>query len=294
MSSSRKNRADHVHGANGVIVEAAAVTYAYDETHVLKGVDLAISGGERLALLGANGSGKSTLLRMLAGASKPNSGEVRLDGTVYTYSRHGRNAVRRSVQMVTQDPDEQIFAASVFADVSFGPVNLGLKNEEVERRVRQALGTAEITDLAERVPHQLSYGQRKRVALAGALAMHPRVLLLDEPSAGLDPQATRKLAHTLNQLRDQSTAVVVATHDIDFAWNFADRAAVLALPTANCELAPKRKFWPIDGWSNMLDWLCPGRPWSPRRLGEMCGIQRMFRRAVWLVNSSSICAAKPR
>ncbi len=228
MSISRKNSADHVHGANGAIVEAAAVTYAYDETHVLKGVDLAISGGERLALLGANGSGKSTLLRMLAGASKPDGGEVRLDGTAYKYSRHGRNTVRRSVQMVTQDPDEQIFAASVFADVSFGPVNLGLKNEEVERRVREALGTAEITDLAERVPHQLSYGQRKRVALAGALAMHPRVLLLDEPSAGLDPQATRKLARTLNQLRDQGTAVVVATHDIDFAWNFADRAAVLA------------------------------------------------------------------
>lgn len=228
MSIGRKNSANHVHGANGAIVEATAVTYAYDETHVLKGVDLAISGGERLALLGANGSGKSTLLRMLAGASKPNSGEVRLDGTAYKYSRHGRNMVRRSVQMVTQDPDEQIFAASVFADVSFGPVNLGLKNEEVERRVREALGTAEITDLAERVPHQLSYGQRKRVALAGALAMHPRVLLLDEPSAGLDPQATRKLAHTLNQLRDQGTAVVVATHDIDFAWNFADRAAVLA------------------------------------------------------------------
>ena len=205
MSISRKNSADRVDGASGAIVEAAAVTYAYDETRVLKGVELAISGGERLALLGANGSGKSTLLRMLAGASKPNSGEVRLDGTAYKYSRPGRNTVRRSVQMVTQDPDEQIFAASVFADVSFGPVNLGLENEEVERRVREALGTAEITDLAERVPHQLSYGQRKRVALAGALAMHPRVLLLDEPSAGLDPQATRKLA-----------------------WNFADRAAVLA------------------------------------------------------------------
>lgn len=228
MSISRKNSADRVDGASGAIVEAAAVTFAYEETHVLKGVELAISGGERLALLGANGSGKSTLLRMLAGASKPDSGEVRLDGIAYKYSRHGRNTVRRSVQMVTQDPDEQIFAASVFADVSFGPVNLGLENEEVERRVREALGTAEITDLAERVPHQLSYGQRKRVALAGALAMHPRVLLLDEPSAGLDPQATRKLAHTLDQLRDQGTAVVVATHDIDFAWNFADRAAVLA------------------------------------------------------------------
>ena len=228
MSISRKNSANHVHGANGAIVEAAAVTYAYDETRVLKGVDLAISGGERLALLGANGSGKSTLLRMLAGASKPDRGEVRLDGAAYGYSRRGRNTVRRSVQMVTQDPDEQIFAASVFADVSFGPVNMGLENEEVERRVREALVTAEIADLAERVPHQLSYGQRKRVALAGALAMHPRVLLLDEPSAGLDPQATRKLAHTLDQLRDQDTAVVVATHDIDFAWNFADRAAVLA------------------------------------------------------------------
>ena len=228
MPVGRKNSAGSAQSTSGAIVEATAVTYAYDETRVLKGVDLTISAGERLALLGANGSGKSTLLRMLAGAFKPDTGEVRLDGAVYEYSRRGRNTVRRSVQMVTQDPDEQIFAASVFADVSFGPVNMGLENEEVERRVREALVTAEIADLAERVPHQLSYGQRKRVALAGALAMHPRVLLLDEPSAGLDPQATRKLAHTLNQLRDQSTAVVVATHDIDFAWNFADRAAVLA------------------------------------------------------------------
>ena len=228
MPVGRKNSAGSAQSTSGAIVEATAVTYAYDETRVLKGVDLTISAGERLALLGANGSGKSTLLRMLAGAFKPDTGEVRLDGAVYEYSRRGRNTVRRSVQMVTQDPDEQIFAASVFADVSFGPVNMGLENEEVERRVREALVTAEIADLAERVPHQLSYGQRKRVALAGALAMHPRVLLLDEPSAGLDPQATRKLAHTLDQLRDQDTAVVVATHDIDFAWNFADRAAVLA------------------------------------------------------------------
>ncbi|MFW9177678.1 energy-coupling factor ABC transporter ATP-binding protein [Corynebacterium amycolatum] len=228
MPIGRKNSAGSAQSTSGAIVEATAVTYAYDETHVLKGVDLTISAGERLALLGANGSGKSTLLRMLAGAFKPDTGEVRLDGAAYEYSRRGRNTVRRSVQMVTQDPDEQIFAASVFADVSFGPVNMGLENEEVERRVREALVTAEIADLAERVPHQLSYGQRKRVALAGALAMHPRVLLLDEPSAGLDPQATRKLAHTLDQLRDQDTAVVVATHDIDFAWNFADRAAVLA------------------------------------------------------------------
>lgn len=212
----------------GSILQAAGISYSYEHHRVLSDVSLTISPGERLALLGANGSGKSTLLRTLAGSLKPNAGEVRLDGSPYNYSRKGRNAVRRSVQMVTQDPDEQIFAASVFADVSFGPVNMGLSREEVEERVRESLATAEISDLAERVPHQLSYGQRKRVALAGALAMRPRVLLLDEPSAGLDPQATRKLAHTLNLLREQGTAVVVATHDIDFAWNFADMAAVLA------------------------------------------------------------------
>lgn len=210
------------------IVVAVDINYAYEAKQVLKGVNLTVGEGERLALLGANGSGKSTLLRTLAGSIEPDSGEVRLDGAAYKYSRNGRNAVRRSVQMVTQDPDEQIFAASVFADVSFGPVNMGLEREEVEQRVRESLSTAEITDLADRVPHQLSYGQRKRVALAGALAMRPRVLLLDEPSAGLDPQATRKLEHTLNQLRGQGTAVVVATHDIDFAWNFAETAAVLA------------------------------------------------------------------
>jgi cobalt/nickel transport system ATP-binding protein len=215
-------------GQSGAIVQAAGIGYAYEHHRVLSDVSLTISPGERLTLLGANGSGKSTLLRTLAGSLKPDSGEVRLDGAPYNYSRKGRNDLRRAVQMVTQDPDEQIFAASVFADVSFGPVNMGLSREEVEERVRESLATAEISDLAERVPHQLSYGQRKRVALAGALAMRPRVLLLDEPSAGLDPQATRKLAHTLNLLREQGTAVVVATHDIDFAWNFAERAAVLA------------------------------------------------------------------
>lgn len=210
------------------IVAAKGVAYSYDHLEVLKSAELAIGEGERLALLGANGSGKSTLLRILAGSLEPTSGGVFLDGEPYSYNRDGRNAVRRNIQMVTQDPDEQIFAASVFSDVSFGPVNMGLAEFEVVERVHQALELAEISDLAERVPHQLSYGQRKRVALAGALAMHPRVLLLDEPSAGLDPQATRQLLQTLNQFHEGGTAVVVATHDIDFAWSFCDRAAVLA------------------------------------------------------------------
>lgn len=204
-SVGRRNSANLVHGvngANGAVVGATAATYVYDRTHVLKGVGLAISGGERLTSLSANGSGRSTLLRVLAGASKPNSSEVRLDGTTYKYPQHGRNMVRHSAQMVTQNPDEQTFTANMLADVSFGLANLGLRNEEVGRRVREALGTVEVTDLAEHVPHQSSYGQRRHIVLAGALAMHPRALLLDEPSVSLDPQATRKLAYTLNQLRD--------------------------------------------------------------------------------------------
>nr|WP_240393988.1 ABC transporter ATP-binding protein [Corynebacterium lactis] len=215
-------------GAVSSIVSARGITYSYDHLQVLTSADITIAPGERMALLGANGSGKSTLLRILAGSLEPSGGSIQLDGQPYAYTRDGRNAVRRNIQMVTQDPDEQIFAASVFSDVSFGPVNMGLEDDEVVERVHHALELAEISNLAERVPHQLSYGQRKRVALAGALAMRPRVLLLDEPSAGLDPQATRQLLKTLEQFHQDGTAVVVATHDIDFAWNFCERAAVLA------------------------------------------------------------------
>ena len=218
------NQSQHMSTA---VISAAELAFSHDQLQVLNSVSLDITPGERLALLGANGAGKSTLLRMLAGSLQPSQGELTLDGEPYTWNRSGRNRVRRSVQLVTQDPDEQIFAASVFADVSFGPANLGLNDTEITERVQRSLAVAEISDLAERVPHQLSYGQRKRVALAGALAMHPRVLLLDEPSAGLDPQASRRLLHTIEALRGQGTAVVVATHDIDFAWAFAKRAAVL-------------------------------------------------------------------
>lgn len=210
------------------IVVGRGVSFSYDHHRVLSDVELTIAEGERMALLGANGSGKSTLLRILAGSMQPSRGVISLDGEAYEYNRNGRNAVRRSIQLVTQDPDEQIFAASVFSDVSFGPANMGLADDEVIQRVRHALQLAEIADLSERVPHQLSYGQRKRVALAGALAMRPRILLLDEPSAGLDPQSTRQLLKTLDQFHQSGTAVVVATHDIDFAWSFCERAAVLS------------------------------------------------------------------
>ena len=156
---------------------------------VLDGATLTVPPGRRLALLGANGSGKTTLLRCLSGALAPARGRVTLDGAELRHTRTGLRDHRQAVQLVLQDPDDQLFSASVAQDVSFGPVNLGLGEDEVRARVAEALDLLAVTGLAGRPTHQLSYGERKRVAIAGAVAMRPCVLLLDEPTAGLDPTA---------------------------------------------------------------------------------------------------------
>lgn len=207
------------------IVSAQSVAFAHSAgPSVLSDVSLEVQAGARIALLGANGSGKSTLLRILAGQWKPTSGAVFLGDTAISYDRRGRDAMRRSVQLVLQEPDDQLFATSVAADVSYGPVNLGLPVDEVQRRVDKALTFCGVSDLRDRVPHQLSYGQRKQVALAGALAMQPHVLLLDEPTAGLDPASVGRLLRLLDGL---DCAVVLSTHDVDFAWAYADYVGVL-------------------------------------------------------------------
>lgn len=208
-------------------LHAQGVAFDYDGLPVLTGADLAIDGGTRIALLGANGSGKTTLLRCLSGALQPRSGRVLLDGEPVRYDRAGMRHHRQNVQLVLQDPDDQLFSADVRRDVSFGPLNLGLSEAETRERVDEALNLLGITDLAERPVHQLSYGQRKRAAIAGAVAMRPCLLLLDEPTAGLDPVGVEEVLAALRRLEAHRTTVVLATHDVDLALAWAHDCAVV-------------------------------------------------------------------
>lgn len=206
--------------------DAVSVTYV-GTGPALDRASLDVLPAERLALLGANGSGKTTFLRCLAGSLQPDSGHVRLDDVALSYSRSGLRRHRQEVQLVLQDPDDQLFSADVFQDVSFGPVNLGLDDTEVRARVDEALELLGIEHLRRRPIHQLSYGERKRVATAGAVAMRPCVLLLDEPTAGLDPAAVEELRSALHRLEEHETTVVLSTHDVSFALGWADRVAVV-------------------------------------------------------------------
>jgi cobalt/nickel transport system ATP-binding protein len=194
---------------------------------VLDGASLTIAAGRRLAVLGANGSGKTTLLRCLSGALKPAAGTVLVDGAALRHDRAGLRAHRQEVQLVLQDPDDQLFSASVAQDVSFGPLNLGLPEPEVRERVAEALRLLAVDGLAGRPTHQLSYGERKRVAIAGAVAMRPCVLLLDEPTAGLDPSAVAEALAALTRLQEADSTVVMSTHDVDLALRWADEVAVV-------------------------------------------------------------------
>jgi cobalt/nickel transport system ATP-binding protein len=210
------------------LARLAGIGFAYPGgPPVLAGAELLVPAGGRLAILGANGSGKSTLLRCLSGALRPTRGHVLIDGDPVDYSRAGLRRHRQTVQLVTQDPDDQLFSASVAADVSFGPLNLQLPDDEVRARVEEALELLAVLHLRDRPTHQLSYGERKRVAIAGAYAMRPCILALDEPTAGLDPVAVADTMAALDRLQAAQTSLVLATHDVDLALAWADEVAVV-------------------------------------------------------------------
>ncbi|CCG42546.1 energy-coupling factor ABC transporter ATP-binding protein [Magnetospirillum molischianum] len=210
-------------------LEARGLVYSWTGGgRALDGLDLVVRRGRRLAVLGPNGAGKSTLLLHLNGTLRPEAGEVLVDGVVLGHGRAALAGWRRRVGLVMQDPDDQLFAATVAEDVSFGPLNLGLSEAEAATRVDEALAALGIADLAERATHQLSFGQKKRVAIAGAVAMRPEVLLLDEPLAGLDHRGGVLLQGVLGALAAAGTTLVLTTHDVDLAYAFADEVALFS------------------------------------------------------------------
>lgn len=252
---------------------------------VLDCVSLTIGIGCRTAILGANGSGKTTLLRVLSGAHEPSEGSVISRGEVLRHNRRGLTAHRQQVQLVTQDPDDQLFSADVRSDVAYGPTNLGLTPPEIAARVEEALSVLSITELADRPVHRLSFGQRKRVAVAGALAMQPSVLLLDEPTAGLDPAGVEEMLAAVAALEAHGTTVVLSTHDVDLAWRWAQEVALVvdgvvhqgqvtdALTDAELVQAARlRPPWSVELMTRLgLD---PGTAGWPRTPDEMAATLR--------------------
>jgi cobalt/nickel transport system ATP-binding protein len=216
------------------ILEGRGLRFGHDPRHpVLDGADVAFPRVAASPSSGPTAGGKTTLFRLLAGALAPQAGQVLLDGEPVGRPRRGLRvggltALRRTVQLVLQDPDDQLFSATVAQDVSFGPVNLGLTDDVVRARVAGALAALGVADLADRPVHRLSFGQRKRVTIAGAVAMAPRLLVLDEPTAGLDPAGVEALLQVLAALHAAGTTTVLSTHDVDLAWRWADDVAVVA------------------------------------------------------------------
>lgn len=193
-----------------------------DGTRALNGIQLTVEPGDSVALLGPNGAGKSTLLLHVNGVLMPQAGSVTVDG-IQLNAETVRD-IRSRVGLVFQDPDDQLFMASVFDDVAFGPLNMGLDAEEAAARVHEALHAVGLAGVTSRAGAHLSFGQRKRVALATVLSMRPSMLVLDEPTSNLDPRSKRRMVELLDEL---GSTALVATHDMDLAWRLCTRAVVL-------------------------------------------------------------------
>lgn len=205
------------------VLAVEGLAYAYPDGHqALFGVDMRIEAGERVALLGPNGAGKTTLVLHLNGIHLAGRGSVRVAGTMVEKSSLAE--IRRRVGLVFQDPDDQLFMPTVRDDVAFGPANLGLRGDELDHRVHDALAAVGMTDVADRAPHHLSFGQRRRVAVATVLAMRPDVLVLDEPSSNLDPASRRELAEILVGLEQ---TILLVTHDLPYALELCPRSLVM-------------------------------------------------------------------
>jgi cobalt/nickel transport system ATP-binding protein len=210
------------------ILEARNVRYSYsDGPEALRGLSTTIEEGKKIALVGPNGAGKSTLMLMFNGILRPTSGEVYLRGQPMKYDSPSLRNVRRKVGLVFQNPDDQLFAPTVYQDVAFGPVNLGYPKDKTERYVNYALSYVGLSGFESRPPHHLSGGEKKRVAIAGVLAMEPEVMILDEPTSNLDPAGSEEIMDMLDELNSSGKTMIISTHDVELAYRWADEVLLM-------------------------------------------------------------------
>lgn len=219
-----------------IILEARSISYAYPcGKGALSGLSATISRGRKLAVLGANGSGKTTLFLCLNGILRPTAGAVFLDGEPARYSRAALREWRRRVGLVLQDPEDQVVAGVVIQDVAFGPLNLGFSHDDARQRALVTMQALGIESFGDRATHELSHGERKLVAIAGVLAMKPDVLILDEPMAGLDPVGVEQVVAALESVHRSGATLVITTHDMEFAYEWADEVAILSEGQTCCQ-----------------------------------------------------------
>lgn len=206
--------------------ENLSFTYP-DGTQALKNINIEIEKGEKVAIIGPNGAGKSTLFSHFNGLTEPTSGCVKIEGKPISFEKDELLKVRQKVGIVFQDPNDQLFAPTVKEDIAFGPMNLGLSYDEVEKRVEDALKMVGMENYEDKPPHHLSGGQQKRIAIAGIIAMKPELMILDEPTAGLDPDGVEKVLNIMNQLNEEGMTLIISSHDIDMISKYADKIFVL-------------------------------------------------------------------
>lgn len=210
------------------LIELKDLEYAYPyASPALSNISLCIQRGEKIALVGSNGAGKSTLLLTLNGMIRPDKGTVTIYGKPVSYDRTSLRKIRQKIGFVFQDPDVQIIAPTVWQDVAFGPVNLDYSEEQVQQAVSDALHSVGLEGFEKRPPYHLSGGEKKRVAIAGILAMDPDVLILDEPTSMLDPAGSEDIMDLLDELNHQGKTIIISTHDVELAYPWADRIILM-------------------------------------------------------------------
>ena len=254
------------------VISVDCLSYEYpDGTIALRDISLNVKKNVRLALLGANGSGKTTLIMHLNGLMLPQSGSVEILGE--KIGKSSLKSIRSKVGILFDNPDNQLFSTTVHDDVAFGPYNMGCSEDEIESRVRSALEMVKISHLADKPPHNLSYGQKKKAAIAGLLAMSLEVFVMDEPFSGLDPLSLSEFFGILEDLHKSGATIVISTHDVDLAYGWADEVAIMnnGVVAAHGDVSILRDKALVDKWGLRMPILAEAfidTEYMPKAAGE--------------------------